>query len=283
MPALTARDGTNLAYHVLGAGDPVVCLPGGPMQDSDYLGDLGGLSEHLELVLADPRGTGQSATPDDPATYRCDRLVDDVEALREHLGLARINLIAHSGGANLALLYAAGHPERVDRLVLVNPSTRAVGIDVTVDARRAVVRLRAGEPWYGQAAAAFERLNSGQATDDDWAAIAPFTYGTWDDTSRAHQETGESRINLQAAGIFGSEGAFRPEATRAALATLDAPVLLLAGEVDANSPPSVVAELAELFGNATLATLPGGGHFPWLDDPAWFTETVGAFYTNRLR
>jgi len=41
---LAAHDGTKLAYHVLGAGTPVVCLPGGPMQDSVSLGDLGGLS-----------------------------------------------------------------------------------------------------------------------------------------------------------------------------------------------------------------------------------------------
>lgn len=283
MPGLTAYDGTKLAYRVLGAGEPVVCLPGGPMQDSAYLGDLGGLSEQLELVLVDPRGTGRSATPADPGSYRCDRLVDDVEALREHLDLDRVNLLGHSAGTNLALSYAARHPERVERLVLVNPSTRAVGIDITVDARRAVVRLRDGEPWYGAAAAAFERINAGQATDDDWAAITPFTYGTWDDAARAHHAAGESRLNTRAAAVFGADGAFDPGATRAALATLDAPVLLLAGEVDANSPPSAVAELAELFPNATLATLAGGGHFPWLDDPAWFTATVSSFYANRFR
>jgi proline iminopeptidase len=42
MPAFSAHDGTKLAYHVFGDGPPVVCLPGGPMQDSVYLGDLGG-------------------------------------------------------------------------------------------------------------------------------------------------------------------------------------------------------------------------------------------------
>jgi proline iminopeptidase len=59
MPTLPADDGTVLAYHVFGAGIPVICLPGGPMQDSDYLGDLGGLSAHRQLIMADPRGTGQ--------------------------------------------------------------------------------------------------------------------------------------------------------------------------------------------------------------------------------
>lgn len=82
------------------------------MQDSAYLGDLGGLSTHRRLVVLDLRGTGQSATPEDASTYRCDRLVDDVEALREHLGLSRMDVLGHSAGTNLAVLYAARYPER---------------------------------------------------------------------------------------------------------------------------------------------------------------------------
>jgi pimeloyl-ACP methyl ester carboxylesterase len=55
MPHFRAHDGTALAFRVFGDGDPVVCLPGGPMQDSVYLGELGGLSSHRRLVN-DPRG-----------------------------------------------------------------------------------------------------------------------------------------------------------------------------------------------------------------------------------
>ena len=41
MPIFTAPDGTELAYHVRGEGEPLVVLPGGPMRASVYLGDLG--------------------------------------------------------------------------------------------------------------------------------------------------------------------------------------------------------------------------------------------------
>jgi pimeloyl-ACP methyl ester carboxylesterase len=87
MVIFAGTDGTRLAYHQAGEGRPLLCVPGGPMQASAYLGDLGGLSAHRSLVLLDLRGTGASAIPADPATYRCDRQVDDVEALRVHLGL----------------------------------------------------------------------------------------------------------------------------------------------------------------------------------------------------
>ncbi|MFE9650446.1 alpha/beta fold hydrolase [Streptomyces sp. NPDC006365] len=69
MTAFSAHDGTQLAYHVLGDGPPVICLPGG-MQDSVYLGDLGGLSAHRQLIRLDLRGTGHSATPQDTASCR---------------------------------------------------------------------------------------------------------------------------------------------------------------------------------------------------------------------
>src|SRR5882757_773432 len=98
MPHFTAPDGTELAYRVVGEGEPLLCLPGGPMRASAYLGDLGGLSRHRRLIVLDLRGTGASGAPADPATYRCDRQITDVEALRAHLGLEHIDLLAHSAG-----------------------------------------------------------------------------------------------------------------------------------------------------------------------------------------
>lgn len=98
-----------------------------------------------------------------------------------------------------------------------------------------------------------------------------------DAAARAHQANGDKQRNEQAAAVFGSDGAFDPTVTRAALATFGAPVLLLGGELDVAAPPSVVAKLAGLFPNATLVIQPGGGHCPWLDDPVWFTPTIAAF------
>jgi proline iminopeptidase len=277
MPTFSAHDGTDLAHHVFGEGIPVICLPGGPMQDSVYLGELGGLSAHRQLIVVDPRGTGQSAIPEDAASYRCDRLVDDVEALREHLGLDRLDLLAHCAGANLATLYVARHPERVSKLVLITPSTMAVGIAATGESRLETARLRKDEPWFGAAFAALETIVAGNATDDSWKAIDPFFYGRWDAAAQAHQAAQDGHRNQQAAAAFGAEGAFDPEATRAALAAFDAPVLLLAGEVDLNTIPSVVAEFAELFPNAELVVQPGAGHFPWLDDADRFVATTATF------
>ncbi|MEV0845889.1 alpha/beta hydrolase [Streptomyces sp. NPDC049954] len=106
MPTFPAFDGTPLSYRVHGTeGDPVVCVPGGPT-GSAYLGDLGGLSARRRLCVLDLRGTGASDVPEDTGSYRCDRMAEDVEALRAHLGLDRMDLLAHSAGGVRALLLA---------------------------------------------------------------------------------------------------------------------------------------------------------------------------------
>ncbi|MFC8919677.1 alpha/beta fold hydrolase [Streptomyces sp. NPDC057116] len=277
MPTFSAPDGTTLAYHLRGEGPPLICLPGGPMQAAVYLGDLGGLSAHRRLVMPDLRGTGRSATPDDPASYRCDRLVDDVEALREHLGLERMDLLAHSAGANLAARYAERHPGRVGRLALITPSVMAVGVTVTGDLRRETAELRRDEPWFPEAYAALEAIVAGRASAEAWRAVAPFLYGRWDDAARAHRDAEDLQRNDEAAAVFGGEGAFDPATTRAALASFRRPVLVLAGETDLNSPPPAMAEVAAVFPDARLVVQRGAGHFPWLDDAGRFVRTTAAF------
>ncbi|MFG2562591.1 alpha/beta fold hydrolase [Streptomyces sp. NPDC048496] len=276
MPAFSAYDGAKLAYHVFGDGNPVVCLPGGPT-DSVYLGDLGGLSAHRQLIRLDLRGTGQSEIPEDAASCRCDRLVDDLEALREHLGLDRMDLLAHSAGANLAALYVGRHPERVSKLALITPSVRAVDFTITGDLRRETAQLRRDEPWFPAAFAALEAIVAGRATSDGWKAIAPFSYGRWDEVAQAHQAAGDEQMNMEVVAAFGAEGAFGPDATRAALARFASPVLLLAGEVDPGAPPRTMAEFAGLFPNAELVVQAGAGHYPWLDDAGRFVATTEAF------
>lgn len=276
MPAFSAHDGTELAYHVFGDGPPVVCLPGGPT-DSAYLGDLGGLSAHRQVIRLDLRGTGQSAKPQDIASCRCDRLVDDVEALREHLGLARMELLAHCAGASLATLYVSRHPDNVSKLALITPSVRAVGLSITGELRLKTAQLRRNEPWFPEAFAALEAIVAGKATADSWNVIAPFSYGRWDKAAQEHQAAGDERMNTEIVAAFGAEGAFAPDTARTALARFTAPVLLLAGETDLGAPPRTVAEFADLFPNAGLVVQPGAGHYPWLDDADRFVATTTAF------
>ncbi|MFI6930633.1 alpha/beta fold hydrolase [Streptomyces sp. NPDC050287] len=288
----SSYDGTSLACHLFGDGDgdgdegsagdagaPVVCLPGGPT-DSRYLGDLGGLAAHRPVVRLDFRGTGESAVAEDTGSYRCDRLVGDVEALRRHLGLERMDLLAHCAGANVAVQYVRRHPQRVRTLTLVTPSVRAVGLTIDGGLRLETARSRSREPWFPEAFAALEAVVEGRPFGEkEVKAIAPFSYGRWDEAARAHQAADEARRDTEVMAAFGAEGAFDPDGTRAALARFAGPVLLVAGEVDLAAPPRTVDEYAGLFADGESVVQPGAGHNPWIDDPEWFVRAVAGFLT----
>jgi len=286
--SFASYDGTRLVYRetagpghpyreAAGPERPLVCLPGGPARDPDYLGDLGGLDQHARLVLLELRGSGGSAVPADPATYRCDRMVEDVEALRAHLGLDQLDLLGHSAGGDLALLYAARYPERIRRLILVAPALHSVGLTATDDELFASMERRSAEPWFADAKAAVQAAFSGDASTETLIRYLPFFYGRWDSEARAHAESGASQRAPAVAAGFHADGAYDPEQTKAQLAKLTAPVLLLAGELDLGPTPERAAEAVALFPAGELAVQPGAAHILWLHDRAWFTTTLAAF------
>lgn len=300
MVSFASYDGTRIGYRVVGdgvpgdgplgdgalgdgvrgGGRPLVCLPGGPGRAGEYLGDLGGLGEKRRLVIPDARGVGLSADPADPAdpaTFRADRQTEDVEALRVHLGLERMDLLAHSAGAVLAILYAAGRPDRVAKLVLVTPGLAPLGIDDTEEDFRAALALREHEPWYAEAIAAMRGAEAGDRSMQTFRATRPFYYGRWSETARQHAMIGVSERHQAARNGFLAGVAFDPPATRSAIGKLTAPVLLYGGGADPTVTPAVVREAASLFAGAMVVIQPGAGHFPWIEDPGAFAAAVSAF------
>ncbi len=190
MPRFASYDGTQISYRTLGDGPPLVCLPGGPGRTCEYFGDLGGLSRSRQLIMPDTRGTGESADASDPLSYRCDRLVGDVEALRAHLSPDRMDLLGHSAAGNLATLYAAAYPQRMAHLILLTPGLEAVGAGETEEQWRAALARRSAELWYPAALAAVEKAEAGDESMENRRAYMPFLYGRWDDTAQAHVDAG---------------------------------------------------------------------------------------------
>ena len=193
------------------------------------------------------RGTGASAVPADPATYRCDHMVEDVEALRAHLGLDRLDLLGHSAACDLAVLYAARYPDRLSRLSLITPALHVIGLSTTDDQLLANVTRRSGEPWYADANAAVEAALAGDETAETRQRYLPFYYGRWDEAARAHAANdAEERTPAVAAGYY-ADGLPDPAEVRTQLAGLSAPVVIVAGEVDLLLTPARAGEAAALF------------------------------------
>lgn len=282
MPHFSSYDGISLAYHEQGSGDPLLCVPGGPFRASAYLGDLGGLTAHRRLILLDHRGTGDSETPTDPDTYRCVNVIKDVEALRAHLGLDRVDLISHSAGGNILTLYAATYPERVGRMVLVAPGWRATDLEFTDEEWVGAMRRREGEPWFAEAFAAMMRLDQGELTVENRRAASPLFFGRWNEAAREQTESEPAQVNRDAQAVFrGPESFGDPVDTRKRLTNLTGPVLLLGGDVDPAPTPRLLREYVNWFPNGRLVIQPEAGHSPWIDDPHVFVATVAGFLAAR--
>lgn len=231
-----ARDGVALAYRLTGQGPLLVCQPGGPGRASSYLGDLGGLSDERTLLLLDSRGTGASDHPE-PALLTCAHLRDDLEDLRAHLGVESFELLGHSAGAVVAQCYAALHPDRVERLLLVTPSGRLQGVNGRDVPRRE-------------------------------------TYGIWNDVTATHAAACDAQMNRVAESAFYDD---IPAGVPEALRTVQAPALVVAGSDDPLTPVAAAEAVAACLPNATLKVLDGLGHYPWVEQPADFVPVVKEF------
>ena len=281
MSTFAAADGTRLAYDEVGTGPRLLCLPGGPGRASAYLEDLGGLSASRTLVRLDARATGRSEVPADPASLRFDRLADDVEALRAHLGEERIDLLGHSAGTVVAQAYAAAHPERLRSLVLLTPTDR---LQRGPDGQRADVPAlraqRSDEPWYADAAAADEALLDAPASQSQalWRAVRPFLYGRWDERTQAHAASADQQMSKRAELGFAASGdEVDVPALLAALAAVTVPVLVVGAERDGATGVDAVHHVARCFPHAETVVLPRAGHFPWVDEPDALRDALVAF------
>ena len=105
--------------------DPVwprsLYLTGGPGYNSYSFEQTIGpqLERRAQMIYFDERGTGRSERPSDK-DYKMTTLVQDLEALRKHLGLQQLSLMGQSFGGTPALEYAASYPENVQKLIIVD-------------------------------------------------------------------------------------------------------------------------------------------------------------------
>jgi proline iminopeptidase len=112
-------DDVEVFYECRGSGPRLFACHGGPAEDHRYLAeDLAGMQQSREVVFHHYRGSGQSAIAP-PETYTIERLADDLDELRAHLGEDQIDLLGHSMGGWVAQVYALRHPEHCRRLLLV--------------------------------------------------------------------------------------------------------------------------------------------------------------------
>jgi proline iminopeptidase len=281
--SFTAADGRKLTYRKLGHGPVLVCHPGGPGFSSTYFGDLAALWEQYTLVMLNPRGTGGSDRPKDPRAYQVDDYVADVESLREHLGLERIQLLGHSHGGVVAMAYAATHPGRVRKLVLASTLAR-FGPDQAKAMRKGMDK-RAGQPWAPDAMAALEEEQAGHFENDQELSELvfrelPLYFAHFGAVEAGYLDTLRTEtINADTLRLFNTE-IFTTFDLRSRLPSITSETLVITGDEDFICGPVCAEEICAGIPGARKVIVGDSGHQVFVEQPQQFHDEVDDFLSS---
>jgi proline iminopeptidase len=267
MGRFTTSDGVAIRYEVRGHGPPVAVCHGGPNNICDTLmRELVPLEDSHTLLFHDYRGSGASQEAR-PETYRFDRLADDLDELRQHLGVESIAVLAHSMGGFVALHHALRHGDRCARLLLVGttpcgaagpmalPVLRALGPVRTLKALFMAARFVALWSWRRPSA---QRMQAMYAPMGVTQEARP--------SLRAKVTAAHPELPVQNDNAPTLMKAMQRLDLRGRLAAIRHPVLVIYGSRDA----VMVAGgrmLVSALPNATVRVLADVGHEPFIEAP----------------
>jgi proline iminopeptidase len=279
-----AGDGVRLWVDVRGKGSTVIVIHGGPGMDHATLAaDLVPLERAHRVVYYDQRGGGRSTLPADSALLTIEDHVRDLEALRAHLGLRKVTLLAHSFGPAIAALYALQYPDRVERMIFLGPIPPRRGefpqqYGATLRSRLTAEELARAEQL------SFDSENVAAVCREYWSIMTrprvarslPVSV-VKSDLCAAPADALRYGMTRTNAATFESLGDWNWSAD---LARVKVPVLIIHGEEDA-IPMAMVAEWATALPDARLLRLPETGHFPHAERPEVVFPAIEKFLRQK--
>ena len=283
--------GTEIYFDVEGMGlvpegarmveRPVAfVIHGGPGGDhTGFKPALTPLAERMQLVYFDHRGQGRSAKGD-PATYTLDENVEDMEALRQHLGLGPIVSIGTSYGGMVAMAHAARYPRSVSHLVLVVTAAHA---GFNARARQLVAERGTAEQKEVAALLWAGALDTPEKLRRYYDVMGPLYSRSHDPVAaKAGRDRGilspEALNRAFAPGGFLQHYDLRPE-----LARIVAPTLILAGRHDWICPPEFSEEIHRLVPGSDLRIFEESSHSIRADEPRRMIDAIAGFVACNAR
>ena len=267
-------------YEIMGGGMrvPLVVLHGGPGGTSCGLQVLAPLGDDRPIVRYDQLGSGRSGRPTDTSLWNADRFVEELDAVRNRLGLKQMHLLGHSWGGALAAYYVLKKgQEGVLSLILSSP---LISTDRWIED---AALLRAALPENVQAVLdrheADGTTNSSQyqaATDQFYARY--FTRGEPVEDFQCPDAPRNPAIYEYMWGPteFFATGTLRSFDLVPHLSEIHIPTLFLTGEFD-EARPETVAAFAKLVPEARFHVIPDVGHASFRRAPVQYRELVGGF------
>ena len=232
-------NGINLYYEVYGEGEPLVLIHGSGQSIADMAHQIRHFSTDYRVVVADSRAHGRSGMTNEQMTYKI--MAQDWVALINHLELPPVRLLGWSDGGNISLEIARTHPSSVDRVAVM-------GANLSPD--RSAVHSWAVDWVLGFSQEIDAKIAAGD-TEQNWQALKQQFYLLRE----------------------------LPDMSLEELASIEAPVLVMAGDQDIIRGEHTLL-IYQTLPRAHLAIFPGETHFTPATDPALFNATVERFMSR---
>ncbi|MFE0754779.1 proline iminopeptidase-family hydrolase [Inquilinus sp. NPDC058860] len=264
-------DGHRIVAYSFGSGpETVLCLNGGPGLPCDYLRDAHSclIDQGYRVVAFDQLGTGASDRPTDPSLWTITRYVEEVETVRQALGLGRVHLLGHSWGGWLSVEYALTHPEALKTVILEDTAAdiphligelerlrAALGPETVAMMQRHEAEGTLDHPVYQ---AAITILNHRHVCRlDHWPAPVKRSLDDWNMGPYG---------TIQGPNEFLYTGNLKDWNRLPDMRRITVPVLITCGEHD-ELTPACALRMKLALPNARLHVFPNSSHMPFYEEP----------------
>lgn len=275
MTDMSIRD-VSLNVKVVGHGDPLLLMHGGPGLDHTSLLPFQSLSDRLTLVFYDHRCNGRS-TGSALESMTWENLTADADALREELGFERWAVLGHSFGGHVALEYALRYPQSLSHLILLDTGgdshwSQQNAADLMAKRGYSTKRVELVRRWF-----------NGEFTPREFFPIflrigGAYSHGSFLSTmAKAMVHGGWRSQPRPKTFIFASRQLIKGWTVMDHLGEIDVPTVVMAGRDDFVFPPECQGELAAGIPGARLRIIEHAGHNPQDEQTAEVMEAVGEF------
>lgn len=289
-PTITERDielpnGQRLHVAEAGSGPLMLFLHGFPEAWFMWRGALAQFGDRFHAVAPDQRGYNLSTKPEGTKHYRAKALVQDILQLADALGHERFTLVAHDWGGAIAWNVAAWHPERVEKLVIVN-APHAVTFARELATSEAQVAASAYMTLFRQEKA--ERVMA----EDDFRRLRTMSFDQWaanggpgdQATLAAYLEAWSRPGALTGMLEWYRASPLHPPEPEAPVPTFDpemfrvkVPTLVVWGERDHALLPGNLDGLGEVVDDLRVVRIPDASHWVIHERPAQVIRAIEEF------
>ncbi len=265
-------NGTTLYFESSGEGAPMYVLHGGPGLDHRYFGrSLAGLENIHELYYIDLRGHGKSSKAD-KKTYTLETFADDIDAMRRELGHEKIDIMGHSMGGYVGLLYSLNYPAHLDRLILVGTPAKHTKIKGYYPLKATLISINLKYYIQYKKEKTIDRESfAREILLKSWPLYVP---------EKLLPEYSDYIKSLQGLDIFfDMQQELEWFDVSEEIFNIIQPTLIIFGE---NDPFKEGGKLLKGIKNSRFSVIPETKHMPFLEDETYFNIVVREFLTGKM-